>query len=372
MNYKQIKELDDKMPIVSITGTIKEVNEPKKEGKEFPVMRQTVMIEDSNGDLIRVKLSEKHQLPLSSIGDSVSFFSKKNGDKLTGIMKKSQGNKVYVSVTDSASFLRNSLAKPEKDKVIHLNENKEELRKIPKGPSDSIILKILHERLYIYGIMKKELSKIDSLGFPEDKLPELATSIHITIERSGKDILPSGGELLFKKQTRNEQIKEVASAAINDEWKDVLHPSTKKRLGDFTKDELIEKFSVFYYKNKDRKGLEDNVAQFISGLGMALRSFGITVTYAIEKMIKDEVTNSISPDEVVMLVAKDKAVDAQLAKTIVCNMMAKTPMELSKYLKSLVDEKKTQNEGSSKEEDSEKAEDQEDHKVRTYKIRKQR
>lgn len=359
------------MPVVSVTGIIEEITEPKKEGKEFPVMRQKVILkEDPSGDLIQVKLAEKHHFPTDGtcIGDKVAFYASKKGDRLSGITKKSIGNKVFVSITDTASFMRLTNAndsKPKKEKEIHLNESESTPVRVPKGPCDSIIKKTFFERMYIYGIISKAYNESNVEFFPKEKLAEVATGIHIGLERSGKDILPNGYESLFAKRTREQQISEVAKAAVDESWKNAKHPTTGKKLGELSKSELLDKFCLYYYKNKDKLNLSDEVKEFIVNIGMAMRYYGITVASAVDKMISEEVTSSLTPDQVVMLVAKDKEVSAQLAKCIVCGMLTKSPKELAEYLRNLVNENsERENDKDGGEEDGE--EEEGDKNKKTY------
>lgn len=306
MTLEEINKLEDKMPIPLLFGKIVQVNDPKKEGKENPAMKQTIQVEISGGT-VSVKLSEKHHVKKDNTGNTIEVYSQKKGDKYSGCMKRAIGNKTIVSVTDTATVYVKS-RKTNKEEPHSNEKEKEKKITVPekqlKGPSDSLIAKFIIERLYIISKIDHFLGGDDPSGikslFPRDKIAELATSIHISIERSGKDIVPNG----FLGSIEGGQHPSKDSKDC--EWKKIKHPSTGKTIGEFDGDELMDKYLLYCYKNisKAESGvLNKDAAEFVLGLKKEFDSRGVIIQDVFKKFIQMEVGSDIK-DPIVRLMRK--------------------------------------------------------------------
>lgn len=307
MTLQEINKLEDKMPIPLLFGKIIQVNEPKKEGKENPALKQTIQIEISGGTL-SVKLSEKHHVKQDNVGDTIEVYAQKKGDKYSGCAKRAMGNKTVVSVTDTATvYVKSRQTKKEES---HSNEKNEKItvpEKRLRGPADPLISKIILERLYIISRINDMLGGNDPSGikalFPKDKIAELATSIHISVERSGKDIVPNG----FL-DTIEGSVKENSAPSKDCKWKKIKHPSTGKPIGELEEDELMDKYLLFCYKNlgkAERSQLNEDTAKFVIGLKEEFDSRNVRIQDVFKKFIQMEIGSDVKDPIVKLMKALD-------------------------------------------------------------------
>lgn len=289
MNISEIILLKEETKIPVIEGILTKICEPSMQGTEFPTLVQNIYLTEpvqKVGKTIKVKLrSEKHHLTEEVVGSLITFAAGKVKEgklkgKVSGITVKQYKNASYVVVTQSADMVieeQVESVKPAEEKV------EEEVQEdIAEGPSDDLIQQILDERLYIAKKVLIWMNGLDDdkwIGIFLPRLNELVTSILIPCERAGRGILP--------KKKHVERVKKLNESKGNhlnkkDGWRNFFHEKADKKLGQYSKEELIEKFGPWYHKtDKDRLTKDSFQAKCHDALGEAFKEFdyGVMACY---------------------------------------------------------------------------------------------
>jgi hypothetical protein len=223
---------DDIVPAVS--GSIVKITDPCEDNKNI----QTLVIADEDENEISVKLKPAVHLAHPSLGDVLHAASGKKGT--VGLtLKKFKSGSLYISA-DKGAVISSQPA----GTTTGIEDEEEE----PLTGTEVKIESLIRDRFYVFEFCKKTREKYCP-SFPEEKLPELATSMHIEFMRAGIPIRPSQEqekrktvhkERSEKKQQASEPSKPTKPEADTDEWKLAKHPANGAPLGG----ESVEKIAT--------------------------------------------------------------------------------------------------------------------------------
>jgi hypothetical protein len=140
--------------------------------------------------------------------------------------------------------------------------------------ADSMIDNYVLDRLYIYKRVVK-LANETEVDYPSDKLPELATAVHIELSRAGKSPRPTDQQLERKRvhKERTTPVEKMAPVGHSG-WRSFVHPLSGVKLGD----EPVEKIGVTFAPwalKTDRDRLEDKMKPFHDAVMEAIEDLGL-------------------------------------------------------------------------------------------------
>lgn len=287
MNIKELLDnIEVGQSIPSVTGVIVSVTERKQNKAKNNI--QSVVIEDDEGS-VRILFKDYGKLFTDDhLGKEIelSSFESVSGEVLGLTLKsKAEPEELYILATAHAvlSFVQEDKKpdkKPAKEEVPERFELplKTPLNEEPESsPSDKKIRKCFNERNYLYHFLKG-LNDAADVKYPEDKLAELTTSIYIDLSREGCQILPKA-----EKPKMLEKPKEDKYFAPL-EWRSTPHfaPESKgKKLGDYSKQDIIDKFARMYFRIAHRIPEFDAPKKaFFTAVGLALKEYKYSIANA--------------------------------------------------------------------------------------------
>lgn len=277
-SIKTNTEVGTPVPIV-----VGEIVSFKPQAEKDGVNKQNIKIKDSAGDEIRMLLKDRYEITQDHVGKTFSFECKKMPKGLAdGIsLKATDKNELYLLATKNAIFTEvkesQPIVKQEKKEVKEESQPDHQAEQEQPSEVDKIIKKEFLSRNYIYQYLLALNEEVEN-KYPKDKLPELATSISINLERKCVDVLPKKKVLKFEQKKQSAPTERV-------EWRKVPHfdPEAKgKLLGSYTEKDIIDKFSKAYFKNVDKiDSFFPEKLSFFKAVGVALAEFKYGIARAI-------------------------------------------------------------------------------------------
>lgn len=243
-DYIEGIEPDENVP--SIKGIIRKIT-PPDDKKETQILK----IQDIDGsEFISLHIKDKALWVINpKCGNIISLTSTGGGKKASAglTLKQNKNNGIkYITVTNGAA-----ITMTEEDLVTETVDEE------PLTAADSAIDNYVLDRLYIYKRCSHLVKEIKDVMFPPDKIAELATAVHINLERSGIAPRPTDKQLERKAVHRNDA-KKFEKPSIEqlpippqcggrapekkNNWRSFKHPKSGVMLGD----EPIEKFATLY------------------------------------------------------------------------------------------------------------------------------
>jgi hypothetical protein len=313
MNIKAVKK-SDILPAyiegkLTYAGEIKE-----KDG----IKRQTIILSEDDEDLNVVLRGSYAIFGRNHINKFVRILSSKakNGS-IIGVKVKESKNAGKYFVVDSPSILipdideHNKQNESVKEEAKLIKEEKQEGVKEEETPYHQLspvykdIENIVKERLLIYEACRDIIEKEEESKFPLDKIPELATSVHIEISRRGHKILPphQRKERFIEKKNPDPKKEEEAQPASErdrlmsyldssktEEWYNIKTTDGVK-VGDLLRDDKKRgKIASWYYnsctarergeiKSEKSTKVHDSITNLINKSGCSLAEDAIYNEY---------------------------------------------------------------------------------------------
>jgi hypothetical protein len=295
MKIKYILDnMENEQGVTSFIGTISAISQVKTmpaKGDNPEYKTQSLMLTDSEGLEIRVLLKDIDESKFvheDSVGQVYEFVSSKSPNgSLSGVVFKEGKKDKYLCVTKRATINR----------VKDLEASDEEIQSTEKpalkesqpastqqnGESDKDIIKYTKERLYIYDKVVGIINESDS-SFPIEKVPEIATSIHIDLSRKNANILPRVVKPVFAKEKEPEPAA-PSKTPIN--WRNSRDIRNGSKLGEMTKDEAIKQYLTIYFRERKRIASEGEVekVKFFNSIGAMFEEYGIKIMDAVTSYV---------------------------------------------------------------------------------------
>ena len=288
-------EVGDTVP--AIKGEIVQVTPPKDDSTT-----QVVTIQSGERIKLYIKDASLH-VPEPSVGNILSVACGKRSTGIVGItLKNNSAGKPYLTVSSGA--------------IVSVTEqdNQPAQQQEPVTANDLRIQAYVEDRLYIFKKVRElvrvynETEKDISDTFPHDKLSELATAVHIHIEKCGEKgrIAPTHTQRVRKelhaekssvtekpKKKREEASNEEAQKSDGIDWRDYKHPKSGERLGDISPEKLKTQIAPWYYRTNTER-LQPEVAEYHYYIGKAIQGHKLTPDAILEAYL-DHYAKDVHP-----------------------------------------------------------------------------
>jgi hypothetical protein len=280
-----IEGVEDGEVLPSIKGIILSVKVNEEEGK------QTIKITDSEGDTINIFAKDKAAWVINpSEGAVLSMTSSGKGGVSKGLTFK-------VNKKNNIAYIVASAGVTSSVEPVSVSVTEEEQE--PLTAADHTIDSLVLDRLYIFSRVKKIVREMNSnsigIDFPEDKIPELTTSIHMDLKYMNISPRPTDKQLERKKVHKETHAKKKEVKAPveeppkrtktqSDGWKDFIHPVSKERLGDVSSEKMATQFLPWYYRTEPAS-LKPEIAELHRAIGLAREGLKITPQMVLEQYI---------------------------------------------------------------------------------------
>ena len=289
--------------VPSIKGIIIKIVPPSSKGIQYITIANPGLDEDdvTADDFIKLAISEDKWVAEPEEGNVLSIVStaqKKQAAK--GMVLKEGKNGKFISVTSGASI--------EQSEYSVTESPAEE----PMTAADSAIDNYILDRLYIYGRCKRIVEQLDD-SLPFDKLPELATAVHIALERRNMAPRPDDNQENRKKVHKERQgavaytpkggmapeesdkREGVARNAFRSDWRNFKNPVSGVLLGSEGVDKIKEVYLPWSYR-QNPDSIEKGPRGLLDMVNEAARELKITPADSLQaytlKYIKDYEPNS--------------------------------------------------------------------------------
>jgi len=244
--HEYIEGLEPGDTVPSISGEIVDLLPPDDR-------KQTQIIRIQSEQRIKVYIKDAALwITDAAIGDTVSFVCKKSSGSVKGItLKESSGGNKYITISAGASVSITKADNGSSDTPVE--------KAVQVSAADLKIESYALDRLYIFREISKIVNEFNAdskYKFPEDKVAELATGCHITLERtSGIVIRPTDKQLERKNNLskasvtepkKKESPKGEPKSALD--WRSFKHPKTGELLGDASIEKIKTHLAPWYYR----------------------------------------------------------------------------------------------------------------------------
>jgi hypothetical protein len=283
-----LEGIEDGEVIPSISGEIISVKVDEETGK------QTITIATGT-ESIKITIKDKAAWVVDPVkGHILSMNSSHKGGASKGLTYKINKTSKIPYIIASAG-VTSQVTSP-----VSVTEEEQE----PMTAADTAIDNLVLDRLYIYGRVKRMVREINSqsigIDFPEEKIPELTTSIHLDLKHMQITPRPTDKQL-ERKQVHKAVAEKKREAATpkessksdeppkrtktaSDGWKDFKHPMSGERLGDVSLEKMEAHFFPWMFRT-DPSTLKPATAELHRVLGEAMVGLKLTPQMLLEKYI---------------------------------------------------------------------------------------
>jgi hypothetical protein len=286
MQISEILELEDGELIPSLDKcTVTKVNPVNKE-KEW----QFITVSDGGKDLTLIMKSKDYYLEESEVGSRIRIVAGPPVKKIPqGLEVNIKDGKYRLRVTEDAGEMETfqtkdfvhveshdpppdlsptqSTEKPRPVEQIKVEHNGDhaviDLPEIKIGPSDDVIREYTRERMHVFSVVLQEVYDLGmSTVFPMDKLAELSTSIHISLEKDNRSILakkPKNSANKFEKPAQDNNPKPTTKSPVDEPDEEPAPPKKKPQSTDPILDYVKSQKGEPHYKQEDASGVQIGV-----------------------------------------------------------------------------------------------------------------
>ena len=258
--------------VPSIKGIITKVV-PAPAGKEIQYI--TIASEDKIEN-IKLAINKNKWVPDPYVGNVLSLVSTaKKKESAKGLTLKSGKNGLYISVGEGASI--------EEEPVTELEPEPE-----PMTAADSAIDNYVLDRLYIFSRAMKILERFNESSewqFNVEKVPELATAVHIELAKRGMVPRPDDNQTERKKVHKDKKEGKLQEEFSKSDWRDFKNPVSGVSLGSEGVSKIAEVYVPWVLRISDPSSLENGPKELYRVVNLAAQELGITPSKSFDALL---------------------------------------------------------------------------------------
>lgn len=277
-----IKEMLDGMEegdvVPSIIGTYVGSSMVKVKGSSS--LREYALIDDGNTSVkVRIDDPDHHLNGKVEMGKIVAFTSSKTHEGNIGLRYSvnKDGEPVVIVGGKAQITVQQELFDDEKKEVPKPAREKksEKMTHFEKAATSAI-----RAKMYLYAFVKEMVLHMDP-DYPVEHLPAFTTSVFMDLKHDNISI-PTGEVSVTERSSEPEKTTSVvattkkgSTSTSKSSWREVLHPTTKKQLGELTVEEIKKKLTSWYFA-QDPSRLGKSAVSFFNAVGECFEENGYT------------------------------------------------------------------------------------------------
>lgn len=271
--------------VPSIKGIIQSVKIKEDTGT------QTITINDGE-DSIKIVAKDKGGYCVDPVVGNVLSATVSSGKSA------SKGLVLRVNKTSKVRYIAASMGVHYTQSANPDSVTESEREEVPRTGAELKIENYVLDRLYVHQVIAQivheyNAEKPEHLKFRTEKLPELATSCHMLLEKEGIAPRPTDQQLERKrvhkvasenKKEDKPEKKPAKKSESTEDWRAFIHPTAGTPLGDYSADEVATKFLPWMYRTNPST-LKPSVAELHRVLRTAMAGLKLTSQMVLEKYL---------------------------------------------------------------------------------------
>lgn len=279
-DYLEGIEEGDTVP--SIKGIIQSVKVNEETGS------QTITINDGTDSIKIIAKDKGGQLVDPVVGNVLSA-------TVTSGKAASKGLVFKINKTSKVAYIVASLGVHYTQSPNPSSVTETEIEATPRTGAELKMESYILDRLYVYKVVTQIVREFNAehvgIEFPESKLPELATSVHMELAKLNIAPRPTDQQLERKRvhkevadKKKEDKPAKKQETKRDDSWKQFAHPVSGTLLGDYSTEEMATKLLPWMFRTRPDT-LKPETAELHRVLRKAMEGMRLTAQMVLERYL---------------------------------------------------------------------------------------